>query len=190
MRRTKGCWCAGGWCRSGRTARRQSSPPSTRASRGSTPRLPSAGAWERGRRCILPAAGFYEWQRRGAGKQPFFIKLQDREIFGFAGLWELSKGPDGWLESCTIITLPANRLLSEIHNGGLRMPAILREEDHEAWLAGTLDDARRALQPYPDERMFAWPVSPRVNTAKNDDEALTHPVDPPDGAAPVEGRLL
>jgi putative SOS response-associated peptidase YedK len=137
------------------------------------------GAWEHGRRCILPAAGFYEWQRRGPRKQPFFIKLADREIFGFAGLWERSKGAEGWLDSCTIITLPANRLLSEIHNGGLRMPAILRAEDHEAWLAGTLDDARRVLAPYPDDGMLAWPVSSRVNTAKADDETLTHPVEPP-----------
>ena len=146
------------------------------------------GAWEYGRRCILPAAGFYEWQLRGPRKQPFFIKLADREIFGFAGLWERSKAPDSdvWLESCAIITLPANRLLSEIHNGGLRMPAILREEDHEAWLSGTLDDAYRALQPYPDDGMLAWPVSPRVNSAKVDDEALTDPVEP----IPDEPKLL
>jgi putative SOS response-associated peptidase YedK len=138
------------------------------------------GAWEHGRRCILPAAGFYEWQRRGPRKQPFFIRLEDREIFGFAGLWERSNGPQGWIESCTIITLPANRLLSEIHNGGLRMPAILREEDHDVWLTGPVEEARRVLQPYADEKMFAWPVSPRVNSAKVDDESLTHPVDAPD----------
>jgi putative SOS response-associated peptidase YedK len=143
-------------------------------------------AWAHGHRCILPAAGFYEWQRRGPRKQPFFIKLADREIFGFAGLWERSKGPDGWLESCTIITLPANRLLSEIHNGGLRMPAILREEDHEKWLSGSLDEARGVLAPYPDARMVAWPVSSRVNTAKVDDEALTSPAD----EIPDEPKLL
>lgn len=144
------------------------------------------GAWEHGRRCIVPAAGFYEWQRRGKAKQPFFVKLADREIFGFAGLWERSKGPDGWIESCTIITLPANRLLSEIHNGGLRMPAILREEDHEAWLMGTMEEARHALAPYADEKMFAWAVSSRVNSAKVDDEELTHPVED----SPDDGKLL
>jgi putative SOS response-associated peptidase YedK len=150
------------------------------------------GPWEYGRRCILPAAGFYEWQRRGRGKQPFFIKLADREIFGFAGLWDRSTGPQGSVESCTIITLPANRLLSEIHNGGLRMPAILREEDHEAWLAGTEDEARRALEPYPDERMIAWPVSPRVNSAKVDDESLIRPVaEPPESDGEGgQGKLL
>jgi len=134
------------------------------------------GPWARGQRCILPAAGFYEWQKRGAGKQPFFIKLSDREVFGFAGLWDHSQGPGGVIETCTILTLPANRLLTEIHNTGRRMPAILREEDHEAWLSGTVDEARAALRQYPDDLMLAWPVSSRVNSPRNDDESLTLPL--------------
>ena len=134
------------------------------------------GPWSRGQRCILPAAGFYEWQTRGARKQPYFIKLVDREVFGFAGLWDRSTGTDGSVESCTIVTLPANSLLTEIHNTGHRMPAILREEDHEAWLSGSLDEARAALQPYPDGLMLAYPVSPRVNSPKNNDETLIRPL--------------
>lgn len=134
------------------------------------------GPWARGQRCILPAAGFYEWQRRGAGRQPWFIKLADREVFGFAGLWDSSTGPQGVVESCTIVTLPANRLLSEIHNTDHRMPAILREEDHEAWLSGSVATARAMLRPYPDELMVAWPVSQRVNSPENDDESLILPL--------------
>jgi putative SOS response-associated peptidase YedK len=141
------------------------------------------GPWARSQRCILPASGFYEWQKRGAGKQPFFIKLADREQFGFAGLWDRSKSADGVIESCTIITMPANALLTEIHNTGHRMPAILREEDHEAWLSGSLDDARAALRPYADDLMLAYPVSPRVNSPKNDDEALIQPLTEPEPEA-------
>jgi len=134
------------------------------------------GPWARGQRCILPAAGFYEWQRRETFKQPFLIKLTDRDVFGFAGLWDRSSGPEGVIESCTIVTLAANALMTEIHNSGQRMPAILREEDHEAWLSGTLDEARAALVPYPADLMVAWPVSSRVNSLKNDDESLTLPL--------------
>ena len=134
------------------------------------------GPWARGQRCILPAAGFYEWQKRGSVKQPFLIKVADREVFGFAGLWDRSSGPEGVIESCTILTMPANRLLTEIHNTGHRMPAILREEHHEAWLSGNLDEARAALRPYPDDMMVAWPVSARVNSPKYDDESLTRPL--------------
>jgi putative SOS response-associated peptidase YedK len=148
------------------------------------------GPWSRGQRCILPAAGFYEWQKRGALKQPFFIKLTDRDVFGFAGLWERSTATDGVrIESCTILTLPANRLLAEIHNTDHRMPAILREEHHEVWLSGTPEEAHCALQPYPDELLLAYPVSPRVNSAKNDDEALIQPIPDP-GSAPQEGSLF
>lgn len=134
------------------------------------------GPWARGQRCILPAAGFYEWQARTGGKQPYFIKLADREVFGFAGLWDRSQGPDGVIESFTIVTMPANELLTEIHNTGHRMPAILREEDHEAWLSGSMGDARAVLQPYPADLMVAWAVNPKVNSAKNDDASLIEPL--------------
>lgn len=142
-------------------------------------------AWARGQRCILPAAGFYEWQQRGSSRQPFFIGLADREVFGFAGLWDRSIGADGTVtHSCTLLTMDANRLLTEIHNTGHRMPAILREEDHELWLAGGPGDARAVLKPYADDLMVAWPVSPRVGSPKNDDEDLTHPL------TEVQGSLL
>lgn len=143
------------------------------------------GPWIRGQRCILPAAGFYEWQQRGTRKQPYFIRLAEREFFGFAGLWDRSRGADGGvLESCTLITVPANRLLAQIHNSGQRMPAILREEDHDAWLTGTLDDARAALIPYPEDLMLAWPVSPRVSSAQADDPDLIRPL--PDEGDPQQ----
>ncbi len=163
----------------------QGVPPKYSTFNARLERLDSApafrGPWERGQRCILPANGFYEWQKRGSARQPFFIRLADRERFGFAGLWDRSTASDGTvLGSCTLITLPGNRLLSEIHNTDHRMPAILREEDHEAWLSGDPDAARATLQPYPDEQMVAYPVSARVSSAKNDDARLIEPVpDPP-----------
>ena len=83
------------------------------------------------------------------------------------------------VESCTIITLPPNPLLAEINNTGNRMPAILREEHHEAWLSGTSEEALEALQPYPQDRMVAWPVSSRVNSPQNDDRSLTLPLPEP-----------
>jgi putative SOS response-associated peptidase YedK len=131
------------------------------------------GPWKRGQRCILPALGFYEWQVRGTAKQPYYIHLTDRASFGLAGLWDASTAADGtMLESCTIITLPANHLLAEIHNARQRMPAILRPEDHEAWLSGEPDAALECLAPYADELMTAYPVSTRVNSPKNNEAGL------------------
>ena len=136
------------------------------------------GPWKRAQRCILPVSGFYEWHLTASGsKQPYYIKVADQEIFGFAGLWDRSQREDGTaIESCTLITLPANKLMSEIHNMKRRMPAILSREDHEAWLTGNASDAKAVLRPYPDDLMVAWPVSTRVNSPRNNDPGLIEPV--------------
>jgi putative SOS response-associated peptidase YedK len=144
--------------------------------------LPSAATyrmpWRRGQRCLLPAAGFYEWQQAGDGsKTPWFIRTADQAVFGFAGLWERSVGTDGSeVLSCTIITLPANPLLARIHNVKQRMPAILERDAQTDWLEGDAAAAQRALRPYPEERLRAWPVGRRVNSPRNDDAGLIAPL--------------
>ena len=133
--------------------------------------------WKRGQRCILPALGFYEWQVRDAGKQPFYIHLTDQKLFGFAGLWDASTAADGSvLESCTIITMPANPLMAGIHNAKARMPAILRREEHDAWLRADVEAALRCLRPYPQDDMTAWPVSTVVNSPRNNEPRLIEPL--------------
>jgi putative SOS response-associated peptidase YedK len=82
------------------------------------------------------------------------------------------------IESVVHVTMPGNELMREIHNAGsnpYRMPAILRKEDREAWLTGTIDAARSVLKPYPSELMVAYQVSPRVNSPRNNDERLLEP---------------
>jgi len=148
------------------------------------------GPWNRGQRCLVVAQGFYEWQTQPDGKSrvPYYIHLNDQETFAFAGLWDASRTAQGtWVESCTHLTMPANRLLSEIHNTQHRMPAILAREDREAWLSGSDEEAWATLRPYPDEHMVAWPVSTRVNKPANDDARLIEPV--PLGAAGREAPL-
>ena len=136
------------------------------------------GPWARGQRCILPATGFYEWHvNEDRSKTPFYITCADQPVFGLAGLWDASRADDGSvIESCTIITMPPNSLLAEIHNAKQRMPAILQSQDIDAWLSGAIDQARAALKPYPSDSMVAWPVSSRVNTPKNDDAQLIEPL--------------
>jgi putative SOS response-associated peptidase YedK len=133
------------------------------------------GPWKRGQRCLVAARGFYEWQVQADGKTkiPYYIHANDQEILAFAGLWDASKSDAGEvIESVTHITLPANRLLGEIHNTQHRMPAILTKADREAWLTGSQEAAWAALKPYPDEHLVAWPVSTRVNSPKNNDAEL------------------
>jgi putative SOS response-associated peptidase YedK len=131
--------------------------------------------WQRGRRCLVAARGFYEWQVQADGrtKIPYYIHANDQDILTFAGLWDSSRTDSGEnIESVTHITVPANALLGEIHNTQHRMPAILARADREAWLSGSQEAAWAALKPYPDEHLVAWPVSTRVNTPKNDDAEL------------------
>ena len=95
-----------------------------------------------------------------------------------AALWDSSKRDDGvTVESCTIVTMPANKLMTEIHNVKHRMPAILAAEDRDAWLRGASEDAFNLLRQYPDDHMVATPVSRRVNTPKNNDVELITPVE-------------
>jgi putative SOS response-associated peptidase YedK len=138
------------------------------------------GPWQRGQRCLVVARGFYEWQTQADGKTrvPYYIHLNDQDILAFAGLWDSSRTAVGEvIESCVHITLPANRVVGNIHNTQHRMPAILTKEDREAWLSGSADEAWSALKPYPDEHMVSWPVSTRVNKPDNNDAQLIEPLD-------------
>lgn len=126
------------------------------------------GPWRRGQRCVIPALGFYEWKLQESGKQPFFIRLADGEPFGLLGLWDRSEKPDGEaVESVTIITIPANPLVGDIHAKG-RMPAMLTPEDCRIWLEGSPEEAKTALVPFPADQMDAYPVSTKVNSPRND----------------------
>jgi putative SOS response-associated peptidase YedK len=122
------------------------------------------------RRCLVVADGFYEWQRVGKGKQPFYIRMEDESPFAFAGLWEHWEGSGGEVvESCTLITTTPNDLVRPIHN---RMPVILSPEHYAMWLDPRMQEAKtlqQLLQPFPDDAMTAYPVSQMVNIPANDD---------------------
>ena len=136
------------------------------------------GPWRRAQRCLVPARGFYEWHLNPDGsKQPYYVELADRPVFAFAGLWDRSVADDGQaLESFTIITMPANALMSRIHNAKQRMPAILARDAERIWLEGSAGAAHAVLVPYPDAAMRAKRVSARVNSPRNDDPDLIAPL--------------
>jgi putative SOS response-associated peptidase YedK len=133
------------------------------------------------RRCLIPASGFYEWRKDGKARIPYAIVPKDAPLFAFAGLWENwrdpSQGSDApWVRSCAIVTGAANELLAPIHQ---RMPVILPEDAWPQWLGeapANADELGRLLKPYPAERLRLYPVSPRVNSVKNDDSSLPEPL--------------
>lgn len=135
--------------------------------------------WMKGQRCILPLSGFYVWELTAARyRQPYFVRMIDRPAFGLAGIWERSEiDHDDVIESFSLVSVPSNELLQRIGNTGRAMPAILRREDYELWLGGKPIEARGVLQSFESSWLRAVPVSPRVNSLKFDDEALTRPID-------------
>lgn len=128
------------------------------------------------RRCLVLADGFYEWQRQGSRKQPFYFRMRESVPFAFAGLWESWQGGnDRPIESCTILTTAANSLLQTVHD---RMPVILSPETYDRWLdpeIQALPDLQDLLQPYPAEAMTAYPVSTQVNSPAHDDPTCIQP---------------
>jgi putative SOS response-associated peptidase YedK len=132
------------------------------------------------RRCLIPADGFYEWQKRGkAPSQPIYVRRRDSGLFAFAGLWEEWKTPDGEaLATCTIITVEPNELVSQFHH---RMAAILKPDEEAAWIdpGSKAEDLLRLLRPYPADELEAFPVSRAVNSPSFDGAACIAPVDSP-----------
>ena len=139
------------------------------------PGKPSFRRAFRERRCLIPADGFYEWQRTNGAKQPYYIHMEDGRPFAFAGLWESwSKGGEGELRTCTILTTGANALVGEVHD---RMPVILAADAYDVWLvpASERDELTGLLAPYPEDEMEAYPVSRFVNSPQNNDPRCIEP---------------
>lgn len=144
----------------------------------------------RHQRCLVPATGFYEWQviggKSGRGaRQPFYFTLADErsndssaeQIFAFAGLYDVWRGPDGReLHTYTIITTGGNDLVLPVHE---RMPVILPREVEQRWLDPTItepDKLLQMLQPYPANLMHAYPVSQTVNSPANEGQECIAPL--------------
>lgn len=122
------------------------------------------------RRCIIPVRGFYEWQDRETGKVPWYIFLPGSEIMMLAGLHDTWRHPleGSEVNTFTIITTRANKLLSEIHNTKRRMPLILQEEKAAKWLEHETGEKEidNILEPYPDEGLEAHTISPLINNKR------------------------
>ena len=125
------------------------------------------------RRCLVIADGFFEWQRHSHMKQPYLIRLNGQQSFAMAGLWSIWRDSTGKaLQSCAILTTEANEVCRPVHD---RMPVILRPMDYDFWLCADFA-AVDVLRPFDATEMEAFPVSPRVNSPKNDDPGVLLPV--------------
>ena len=115
----------------------------------------------RRRRCLVPASGFYEWRREGRRKTPFLFRRADERPIALAGIWETWIGPDGSeIDTAAIVTTDANGVVATLHD---RMPVIVAQRDHDAWLdpdERETDAALALVRPAPDDLLVAEEVDP------------------------------
>lgn len=144
------------------------------------------------RRCLVPAAGWYEWQvspvatdaKGKPRKQPFFIHDPASPTIAFAGLYEFwrdpaiadAEDPDAWLTTFTIVTTNADPGLDRIHD---RQPLVLPRELWADWLSPEIA-TKEAVAPMLDVaepgRFAAHPVSTAVNGNRNSGPELIAPI--------------
>lgn len=127
------------------------------------------------RRAVIPASGWYEWQVRDDGKQPWYFTPAKEPIALIAGLWETWRNPENKEEvvrSSTMVITEPNQFVAQYHD---RMPVVLDRTDVMDWLTGA--KGLELLKPAPEDALKAWPVSRRVNSSKAPDEpTLIEPV--------------
>ena len=120
----------------------------------------------RKRRCLVLATGWYEWQARGRGKQPFYAHLEALEPLAFAGIWTAKKDAQGeWKLSFAVITTAAEGPLRDVHD---RMPLVMRPEHYARWIDPSTPDPEALLVPLEPSALRAHAVSKFVNDPKHD----------------------
>ena len=129
------------------------------------------------RRCAVPADGFFEWVGPKGQRQPIWFRRPDGGLILFAGLYESwQRESDEWEPTFTIITTDANATLEPVHN---RMPVILTDDVVDEWVFSRREDylvLKDLLVPADGGLLVGTPVSPRVNSIRNDDPSLIEPV--------------
>jgi putative SOS response-associated peptidase YedK len=161
------------------------------------------------RRCLVPAQGWYEWQKSPVSKdakgnprkQPFFIHRADGDVVAFAGLYEFWRDreiadkddPEAWLTTFTIITTDADPGLDRIHD---RQPLVLEREDWATWLDPAVTDPAevgRLLAFAAPGRFEAHPVGTAVSSNRSNGPQLIEPAGPDelDGVVdPMTGEII
>lgn len=135
------------------------------------------------RRCLVPADGFYEWDRVNERiRQPNLVRRGDGLPMAFAGLWSTWRDPTDPeaepLRTFAIVTTASNATLAPIHD---RMPVILPPEAWAAWLdpePPAPGELLALLRPAPDDLLVRFPVSKRVNSTRNEGPDLVVPLGP------------
>ena len=141
-------------------------------------RLPSFRHAFAGRRCLIPANGFYEWRKDASGgKTPVWFRREDDAPVAFAGIWARERADSGEVETCAIITCEANGLVAPVHH---RMPVIVPRSAYREWLNPNTESEwlLELLLPMEWDSLQCYTVSKEVDKSSSDYPALIEPANP------------
>lgn len=141
------------------------------------------------RRCLIFSSGFYEWRHvyrtnkktglplKTPDKYPYHIRVKDAKYFFMAGIWKpwTDKETGETVDTFSLVTTKANKLMEQVHNSKMRMPTILMEELAGEWISDGLSEERiteLATNQLPAEQMEAYTIQKDFRTAE--DAALKH----------------
>jgi putative SOS response-associated peptidase YedK len=115
-------------------------------------------------RCLVPASGWYEWQKVNAKtKRPYHFKPK-AEPFAFAGVYDVWKGDGGrGITSFAFVATDAAPSTAQYHD---RMPVVLEDSQFDEWMRGTPDQAAALMKPYASA-IEVWEVGAAVGNVKN-----------------------
>ncbi|MBL4820896.1 MAG: SOS response-associated peptidase [Gammaproteobacteria bacterium] len=130
-------------------------------------------AWSECQRCLIPALGYFEWRTLQSGKQPYFIRSSETKPLFFAGLYESAR-EQKIPSSCSILTQPARSDLAGVHP---RMPVILPLDFRQSWFESSPEQAMELARADHHLALQFYPVSKKVNNARNEAEDLVDPMD-------------
>jgi len=133
---------------------------------------PAFGEAARQRRCLVPVSGFYEWDRSGGAKRPWYFHRADGRPLVLAGIWQ-DWGPER-APSFAVVTTSANALMAKIHD---RVPVVIEEADWGLWLGEAGHGAARLMHPPAEDVLAGHPVSPAVNSNRAEGAELIEPWD-------------
>lgn len=143
----------------------------------------------RHRRTLVPASGFYEWQRFGKGQksQPYWVRPKDGGIVAFGGLMETYSDPNGSeIDTGCVISTDTNESFAKIHH---RLPLVIKPEDFDRWLDCRTQEPRDVadlMVPVDDDYFECIPISDAVNKVANTGAEIQTPIELPAGPRSIE----
>ncbi|MFG6668401.1 SOS response-associated peptidase [Halomonas sp. HNIBRBA4712] len=130
------------------------------------------------RRCVIPVSGFYVWQPRPGGKQPYLVTATDRAPLLLGALWcRYHTTLTAFTDSTALVTVPANVCLSSLTD---RLPLVIEPASLSRWLDPETpsDHLFELTRPAPLELLGAFAVSKHVNNPAHQSAACAHPQGP------------